>query len=162
MPCAPQWPMRACWGSGTSASSSSRSSTGPATRSPARPRPSPGSGATSSSSTATGSREELAGINTRADLAQMETKLRAEIVERWMAAGVTFDDPATAYVGPEVTIGRDTVIGPNVQLRGRTRIGEGCRLDGTVYLVDTTLGDRVHLLFGCVADGAEVGPDARV
>jgi len=111
---------------------------------------------------AAGSTEELAGINTRADLAQMETKLRAEIVERWMAAGVTFDDPATAYVGPEVTIGRDTVIGPNVQLRGRTRIGEGCRLDGTVYLVDTALGDRVHLLFGCVADGAEVGPDARV
>jgi len=111
---------------------------------------------------AAGSPEELAGVNTRAELAHMETKLRAEIVERWMAAGVTFEDPATAYVGPEVTVGRDTVIGPNVQLRGRTRIGEGCRLDGTAYLVDTTLGDRVHLLFGCVADGAEVGHDARI
>jgi len=54
------------------------------------------------------------------------------------------------------------VIGPNVQLRGRTRIGEGCRLDGTAYLVDTTLGDRVHLLFGCVADGAEIGHEARI
>src|SRR5207302_829551 len=86
----------------------------------------------------------------------------AEIAERWMSAGVTFEDPATAYVGPEVTIGRDTVIGPNVQLRGRTRIGEGCRLDGTAYLVDTALGDRAHLLFGCVADGAEIGPDARI
>src|SRR5439155_1389692 len=62
----------------------------------------------------------------------------------------------------EVTPGRDTVIGPNVQLRGRTRIGEGCRLDGTAYLVDATLGDRVHLLFGCVADGAEIGHDARI
>jgi len=109
-----------------------------------------------------GSAEELAGVNTRAELANMETKLRAEIAERWMSAGVTFEDPATAYVGPEVTIGRDTVIGPNVQLRGRTRIGEGCRLDGTAYLVDTALGDRVHLLFGCVADGAEIGPDARI
>ena len=110
----------------------------------------------------TGSAEELAGVNSRAELAHMEAKVRGETVERWMAAGVTFEDPATAYVGPEVTIGRDTVIGPNVQLRGRTRIGEGCRLDGTAYLVDTTLGDRVHLLFGCVADGAEVGPDARI
>src|SRR5262249_17445243 len=59
-------------------------------------------------------------------------------------------------------IGPDTVIGPNVQLRGRTRIGAGCRLDGTAYLVDATLGDRVHLLFACVVDGAEIGADARV
>jgi bifunctional UDP-N-acetylglucosamine pyrophosphorylase / glucosamine-1-phosphate N-acetyltransferase len=109
-----------------------------------------------------GSPDELAGINTRADLARMEAILKTELVERWMAAGVTFEDPATAYVGPEVTIGPDTVIGPNVQLRGRTRIGSGCRLDGTAYLVDAILGDRVHLLFACVVDQAEVGADARV
>src|SRR5207244_5709398 len=95
---------------------------------------------------------ELAGINTRADLARMEATLKAELVERWMAAGVTFEDPATAYVGPEVTIGPDTVVGPNVQLRGRTHIGSGCRFDGTAYLLDTRVGDRAHLLFGCVAD----------
>jgi bifunctional UDP-N-acetylglucosamine pyrophosphorylase/glucosamine-1-phosphate N-acetyltransferase len=110
----------------------------------------------------TGRPEEVAGVNTRADLARMEERLKTEVVERWMAEGVTFEDPATAYIGPEVTIGRDTVIGPNVQLRGRTRLGEGCRLDGTVYLVDTTLGDRVHLLFGCVAEETEIGPDARI
>jgi len=79
-----------------------------------------------------------------------------------MDAGVTFEDPATAYVGPDVTIGRDTVIGPNVVLRGKTRIGEGCRLDGTAFLVDTTLGDRVHLLFACSSVGAIVGDDAIV
>jgi bifunctional UDP-N-acetylglucosamine pyrophosphorylase/glucosamine-1-phosphate N-acetyltransferase len=108
------------------------------------------------------SAEELAGINTRAELAHMEATLKADLVERWMAAGVTFEDPATAYVGPDVTIGSDTVIGPNVQLRGRTRIGSGCRLDGTAYLVDATVGDRAHLLFACVVEGAEIGADARV
>src|SRR5439155_494346 len=71
-------------------------------------------------------------------------------------------DPATAYVGPEVTIGRDTVIGPNVVLRGRTRLGAGCRLDGTAYLVDATVGDRVHVRFGTVMEGAEVGADAVI
>jgi bifunctional UDP-N-acetylglucosamine pyrophosphorylase/glucosamine-1-phosphate N-acetyltransferase len=92
----------------------------------------------------------------------MEAMLKADIVGRWMAAGVTFEDPATAYVGPEVSIGPDTVIGPNVQLRGRTRIGSGCRIDGTAYVVDSVLGDRVHLLFACVLDGAVVGDDARI
>ena len=109
-----------------------------------------------------GGPEELAGVNTREELARMEATLRAEVVQRWMAAGVTFEDPATAHVGPEVVIGPDTVIGPNVQLRGRTRLGAGCRLDGTAYVVDATLGDRVHLLFGCVVEGAEIGADARI
>ena len=106
--------------------------------------------------------EELAGINTRAELARMEATLKLDAVERWMAAGVTFEDPATAYVGPDVTIGSDTVIGPNVQLRGRTRIGSGCRLDGTAYLVDATVGDGAHLLFACVVEGAEIGAEARI
>jgi bifunctional UDP-N-acetylglucosamine pyrophosphorylase/glucosamine-1-phosphate N-acetyltransferase len=109
-----------------------------------------------------GGPDEVAGVNTRAELAAMEVALRTSLVERWMAEGVTFEDPATAYLGPEVTIGRDTVIGPNVQLRGRTRIGRGCRLDGTSYLVDATVGDGTHLLFGCVVEGAEIGAEARV
>ena len=101
--------------------------------------------------------EEVAGINTRAELAQMEAQLRNELTRRWMDAGVTFEDPATAYVGPDVRIGRDSVIGPNVVLRGSTRIGEGCRIDGTAFLVDTTLGDRVHVRFACTAEEAVVG-----
>ena len=112
--------------------------------------------------------EEVAGVNTRAELAQMEAILRDDLTRRWMDAGVTFEDPATAYVGPEVQIGRDSVIGPNVVLRGKTRIGEGCRLDGTAFLVDTVLGARVHVRFACtaeeaiVADDAIVGPFARL
>ncbi len=106
--------------------------------------------------------EELAGINTRAELARQEARLRTELVERWMADGVTFEDPSTAYIGPEVTIGPDTVIGPNVVLRGRTRIGRECRIDGTAFLVDTTIGDRVHVRFGSVSEGAEIGDDAVI
>jgi bifunctional UDP-N-acetylglucosamine pyrophosphorylase/glucosamine-1-phosphate N-acetyltransferase len=106
--------------------------------------------------------DEVAGINTHAELAGMEARVRETIVRRLMAAGVTFEDPATAYVGAEVEIGQDTVIGPNVVLRGRTRIGSGCRLDGTNFLVDTIVGDGTHLLFGTVADGAEIGPDAKI
>ena len=106
--------------------------------------------------------EEVAGINTRKELAVMEGQVRESVVQRWMEAGVTFEDPATAYIGPEVAIGRDTVIGPNVQMRGRTRIGEGVRIDGTAYLVDATVGNGAHLLFACVLEGADVGAEARI
>jgi bifunctional UDP-N-acetylglucosamine pyrophosphorylase/glucosamine-1-phosphate N-acetyltransferase len=106
--------------------------------------------------------DEVAGVNTRAELAEMEARLRTDLTRRWMDAGVTFEDPATVYLGPDVEIGRDTVIGPNVVLRGRTRIGEGCRLDGSAFLVDTTLGDRVHVRFACVAEEAVIADDAIV
>jgi bifunctional UDP-N-acetylglucosamine pyrophosphorylase/glucosamine-1-phosphate N-acetyltransferase len=106
--------------------------------------------------------DEVAGINSRAELARLEVRVRTSLVERFMAAGVTFEDPATAYLGAEVEIGPDTVIGPNVVLRGHTRIGTGCRLDGTNFLVDTIVGDGSHLLFGTVADGAEIGPESRI
>ena len=106
--------------------------------------------------------DEVSGVNTRAELARLEARVRRETVGRWMDAGVTFEDPETAYVGSEVEIGRDTVIGPNVTLRGRTRIGSGCRLDGTSHLTDTVVGDRVHLRFACVTEEAEIGDDAIV
>jgi bifunctional UDP-N-acetylglucosamine pyrophosphorylase/glucosamine-1-phosphate N-acetyltransferase len=110
----------------------------------------------------TGTAEEVAGVNTRAELAAMEARLKASLIDDWMKAGVTFEDPATVYIGPEVTIGRDTVIGPNVTLRGKTRIGEGCRLEGTAWLTDAVLGDRVLLRFSCHLEGAAVGADAIV
>jgi bifunctional UDP-N-acetylglucosamine pyrophosphorylase/glucosamine-1-phosphate N-acetyltransferase len=106
--------------------------------------------------------DEVAGINSRADLAAMEAQVRRALVTRWMQAGVTFHDPATAYVEEGVTIGADTEVGPNVQLLGRTRLGRACRLDGTALLRDAELGDRVHLRIGTVMTECRVGDDVVI
>ncbi|MEA2626175.1 MAG: bifunctional UDP-N-acetylglucosamine pyrophosphorylase / glucosamine-phosphate N-acetyltransferase [Candidatus Binatota bacterium] len=87
---------------------------------------------------------------------------RSEIVERWIASGVRFDDPATAYVEDGVVIGAGTVVGPNVQLRGKTAVGRDCRIDGTAYLVDSRIGDRTHLRFGVVISESEVAEDVQI
>jgi bifunctional UDP-N-acetylglucosamine pyrophosphorylase/glucosamine-1-phosphate N-acetyltransferase len=84
------------------------------------------------------------------------------LVEKWMRAGVTFRDPATAYVEEDVTIGPDTEVGPNVQLLGRTTIGRGCQLDGTALLRDARVGDGVHLRLGVVLTECEVGDDSVI
>ena len=70
------------------------------------------------------------GINSRADLARAEAMYQERLIHNWMDRGVTFLDPATAYLGAEVRIGRDTIIGPNVRLDGVTVIGSDCVLDG--------------------------------
>jgi len=105
---------------------------------------------------------EASQISCRADLAAREKTLREEICRKWMAAGVTFEDPDTAYVGPDVVIGRDTVVGPGVILRGTTKIGEGCRLDGNALITDATIGNAVHVKFGVVITGAVLDDDVQV
>jgi bifunctional UDP-N-acetylglucosamine pyrophosphorylase/glucosamine-1-phosphate N-acetyltransferase len=111
---------------------------------------------------------EVAGINSREDMAMLERRAREALVEKWMRAGVTFRDPASVYIEENVTIGSDTEIGPNVQLLGRTTIGRGCRLDGTAFLTDARLADDVHLRLGVVltdcdvGEGAIIGPFAHV
>ena len=105
---------------------------------------------------------EVAQINSRAELAAVERRVRAAIAQRWMDDGVTLEDAATAYIDAGVRIGRDTTIGPNVQLRGATTIGADCRIDGSAYIADSTIGDGVHLRFGVVANQAEVGPGCQI
>ena len=111
---------------------------------------------------------EMMGVNTRQELARMEKILRERINKKWMDAGVTLKDPETTYIEDGVTIGRDSVIGPNTQLCGRTVIGERCRIDGSAYVMDTEIGNDVHLLFSVVLmssqveQGAIIGPFAHL
>jgi bifunctional UDP-N-acetylglucosamine pyrophosphorylase/glucosamine-1-phosphate N-acetyltransferase len=105
---------------------------------------------------------EVGQINSRGELAAMEKVLRSRINAKWMAAGVTLEDPDTAYIGPDVSVGRDTVIGPNVHLRGRTAVGEGCRLDGSAFVTDSKVGDGAHLRFGVVITDSEVGARCEI
>ena len=111
---------------------------------------------------------EVAGVNSREELARMEKSLRERICGRWMAAGVTLEDPNTTYIDDQVVIGEDTIVGPNTHLKGTTVIGRSCRIDGSAYIRDSQLGDGVHVRF-CVVlsdsrlgDGTEVGPFAHL
>jgi len=105
---------------------------------------------------------EVAQVNSRGELAEMERMLREQINRRWMEAGVTLEDPATTYIEESVEIGPDTVIGPNVHLRGATRVGARCRFDGTAYVRDTTIGDDTHVKFGAVLTDAVIGPRCEI
>ena len=111
---------------------------------------------------------EMMGVNTKEELAFMEKSLRESINRQWMLAGVTLKDPDTTYIDEGVTIGKDTVIGPNTQLRGKTIIGERCQIDGTAFLTDVEIADDVQLKFSVmltacrVGGGAIVGPFAQL
>src|SRR5215831_15848666 len=104
--------------------------------------------------------DEIRGINSRAELAEVERIVRQTKNDELMAAGVTLIDPATTYVHPEVTVGADTVIHPNVYLEGRTAIGQSCEIHSGTRIVDATLGDRVMVKNYCVITESSVAADA--
>ncbi len=112
--------------------------------------------------------DEVRGINSQTELAEVKRIVRQTRNEELMAAGVTIEDPATTYVDMDVTVGPDTVIHPGVFLQGRTSVGARCELHAGVRIVDSTLGDDVTVRNHCVihgatlARGAEVGPFAHL
>ena len=112
--------------------------------------------------------EEVRGINSRADLAEVSSMVRQQKNEELMAAGVTLIDPATTYVDADVEVGPDTVIYPCVFLEGRTKIGSACEIHAGSRIVNSTIGDRVcvrnHTVVtdSTVDSGAFLGPFAHV
>jgi len=112
--------------------------------------------------------DEVRGINSQTELAEVKRIVRQTRNEELMAAGVTIEDPATTYVDMDVTVGPDTVIHPGVFLQGRTSVGARCELHAGVRIVDSTIGDDVTVRNHCVIQGAtlsrgaEVGPFAHL
>lgn len=105
---------------------------------------------------------EFAGINSREELATMEAEIRATVNRKLMQSGVTLVDPATAYISEQAEIGPDCVIGPNVQILGACKIGEGVRIDGTAWLSNVTVGPRCHLKLGVRAEDCIIGEDSDI
>jgi bifunctional UDP-N-acetylglucosamine pyrophosphorylase/glucosamine-1-phosphate N-acetyltransferase len=106
--------------------------------------------------------DEVRGINSQTELAEVKQIVRQSKNEELMAAGVTIEDPATTYVDADVTVGADTVIHPGVSLEGRTTVGARCELHSGVRIVDSTVGNDVVVNNHCVIHGAIIAHQARV
>ena len=112
--------------------------------------------------------DEIRGINSQTELAEVSRIVRQSKNEELMGAGVTIEDPPTTYIDDDVTVGPDTIIHPCVRLEGRTHVGERCELQSWVRVVDSTIEDDCTVRNCCVvtesrlASGSVVGPFAHL
>jgi bifunctional UDP-N-acetylglucosamine pyrophosphorylase/glucosamine-1-phosphate N-acetyltransferase len=95
--------------------------------------------------------EEVAGINSRAELAVVEESWQRRRRAELMAEGVTLVAPETVWLSHDTMIGRDCVVEPNVVFGPGVSIGEGARIRAFS-----------HLEGAAVAAAAEIGPYARL
>ena len=103
---------------------------------------------------------EILGSNTRAELVDLDRRLRREKARALMSAGVTIFYPETCVIDADVEAGADTVIEPFVQLLGRTKLGGDCRVRSYTVLTNSEIGDGVLIRPGCVLDSARVANGA--
>ncbi|WP_244834273.1 bifunctional UDP-N-acetylglucosamine diphosphorylase/glucosamine-1-phosphate N-acetyltransferase GlmU [Clostridium sp. BJN0001] len=89
--------------------------------------------------------EDTIGVNSRVQLAEAEEIMRRRINRKHMENGVTLIDPKTTYIGPDVKIGKDTILYPNNILEGKTEIGSGCILYQNSRIVDSIVKDEVTI-----------------
>jgi bifunctional UDP-N-acetylglucosamine pyrophosphorylase/glucosamine-1-phosphate N-acetyltransferase len=104
---------------------------------------------------------ETLGCNDRVELARLRALLRDRLLDRWMRAGVTVIDPATVWIDVDVTLGRDAVIHPNVQLHGSTTIGDAAEVGPDSTLRDTAVGAGAKVV-RAHCEAAEIGPECNV
>ncbi len=103
------------------------------------------------------------GVNDRVQLAKLGAELNRRIVQGWMRAGVSVIDPATTWIGVDVTLGRDVMIHPQTQIYGASTIGDNVVIGPDTTLTDVEIGDgaaviRTHGSLAVIGAGATVGP----
>jgi len=95
--------------------------------------------------------QELAGANTRVELADLERALQQRLRQQHMLNGATLTDPNSVFFSFDTAIGQDVTIGPNV-----------------IFGTGVTIADNVtihafsHIEGAKVASGAAIGPYARL
>ena len=94
---------------------------------------------------------EVAGINSRAELARAEAQWQELKREEAMANGATLRAPETVFFSYDTQIGRDVTIDPNVVFGPGVTIADGAHIKAFSHLEGATVGE-----------GAQVGPYARL
>jgi bifunctional UDP-N-acetylglucosamine pyrophosphorylase/glucosamine-1-phosphate N-acetyltransferase len=107
--------------------------------------------------------EESIGINNRINLADALRVAQKRINQHWMLEGVTMIDPERVYIESGVTLGRDTVLYPEVYLKGNTHIGENCELGPAAMVEDSEIGNFVKIKYAVLEkakleDHVDMGP----
>jgi bifunctional UDP-N-acetylglucosamine pyrophosphorylase/glucosamine-1-phosphate N-acetyltransferase len=99
---------------------------------------------------------EILGSNTRAEMVEIDQRMRLAKCMQLLSEGVTIFYPQTCVIDCDVEIGADTIVEPFVQILGKTRIGSDCRIRSYSVINDSTIGDGVLIRPACMIDGADV------
>ena len=107
--------------------------------------------------------DDVAGVNSRAELAAVEAIMQRRLRDRAMAEGVTFQDPNSVWLswdtqfGYDVTVGPSVWFGPGVVVGDYVEIRAFCHLEGATIEPGALIGP-----FARLRPGTKIGSEAHV
>lgn len=112
--------------------------------------------------------QDLMGVNDFSQLSQVELIYRDRLIQSWMEKGVRFLLPHSVVIEADVQLAQGVVVGPQVSLLGKTKVGTDSKIEAGCVLKNSEVGENVnlkaysHLENAKVENHCEVGPFARL
>jgi bifunctional UDP-N-acetylglucosamine pyrophosphorylase/glucosamine-1-phosphate N-acetyltransferase len=105
---------------------------------------------------------EVAGVNDKIQLAQVEAGYRRQRAEELMLAGATLADPARVDIRGDIQVGRDVFIDINAVLIGNVHLAAGVKVGPNCVIVNSRIGEGTEIFANCVIDQAVVARNCRI
>lgn len=105
---------------------------------------------------------EVAGVNSKVQLAELERRHQLNIAHALLEQGVTLMDPARIDVRGELVCGRDVVIDVGCVFEGRVELGDGVKVGANCVLVGATVGAGASIKPFCHIEGAAIGAASQI
>ena len=88
---------------------------------------------------------ESKNVNSREELAEAAKTMFLRTNKFHMQNGVTIIDPNNTYISQDAIIGKDTIIYPGSQIKGKSVIGENCIIECS-NIVNSTIQSGTHII----------------
>jgi bifunctional UDP-N-acetylglucosamine pyrophosphorylase/glucosamine-1-phosphate N-acetyltransferase len=107
--------------------------------------------------------EDVLGINSRVELAQVEKIMQGRLRERAMLDGATMTDPETVWLSHDTKLGRDVAVGPNVFFGPKVSVADNVRINAFCHFEDCTIGEGAIVgPYARLRPGAQIGRDVHI
>ncbi|CAK0751423.1 UDP-N-acetylglucosamine pyrophosphorylase / Glucosamine-1-phosphate N-acetyltransferase [Azospirillaceae bacterium] len=106
---------------------------------------------------------EVLGVNSRAELADIERLLQQRLRRAAMDGGATLLYPETVYFSIDTCLGRDVVVGPHVMFGPGVAVGDNVEIRAFCHLERAKVESGAVIgPFARLRPGAEIGNDAHI
>jgi bifunctional UDP-N-acetylglucosamine pyrophosphorylase/glucosamine-1-phosphate N-acetyltransferase len=105
---------------------------------------------------------EVAGVNSKVQLAELERRHQLNIAHALLEKGITLMDPSRIDVRGELICGRDVTIDVGCVFEGRVELADGVTVGAHCVLVNATVADGATIKPFCHIEEAVVGPKSQI
>jgi bifunctional UDP-N-acetylglucosamine pyrophosphorylase/glucosamine-1-phosphate N-acetyltransferase len=105
---------------------------------------------------------EVAGVNSKVQLAELERRHQLNIATALLEQGVTLMDPARIDVRGELVCGRDVTIDVGCVFEGRVELADGVTVGAHSVLVNAKVAVGAQVRPFCHIEDAVVGPKSQI